>query len=105
MKFLVLLILPFTGCANVSTTKFIYRDVSGISVTVEMPKEMEAKKLVVDINAKAGTARITADAIQTLNVETINAQARRESSITKSVTEGAAAGLIEGAAKAIIPIP
>lgn len=103
MKVLILILLTFTSCANVSTTKFIYRDSSGISVTVEMPKEMEAQKLVVDINAKEGIAHITADSIQTLNVDTIKAQAGRESSVTKSVTEGAAKGLIEGASKSLIP--
>jgi hypothetical protein len=103
MKSLIPFILILTSCANVSTTKFIYRDAMGASLTVEMPKEMEARKLVVDINAKEGRAIIKADAIQTLNVQTIKAQARRESSIAKSVTEGAASGVIEGASKAIMP--
>lgn len=103
MKFLIPFILILTSCANVSTTKFIYRDASGASVTIELPKEMEAKKLVVDINAKEGIAHITADSMQTLNVDTIKAQAGRESSVAKSITEGAAKGLVEGASKAIIP--
>lgn len=105
MKFLILLLLPFLGCANPISTRFTFKDLDGSTLTVEMPKEMEAKNLVVDINAKAGTATIKADWIQSLNEATIRAQAERESEITSSVSEGVAKGLIEGAKKSIFPIP
>lgn len=96
-------VLFFSGCANVSTTRFVYRQADGSSVSVEMPKEMEAKDLVVDMNAKLGTAKVTASAISTKNVATINAQAAREAATAKAISEGAAQGAVQGAAKVIMP--
>lgn len=101
MKFLLPLILILTGCANAISTKFTFTDIEGASLTVEMPKEMEAKNLVVDINAKAGTATIKADWIQSLNEATIRAQAERESAIAEKVTKAA----VETAIKSLVPIP
>lgn len=97
----LIVILPFmVACANVSTTKFIYRDANS-SVTIEMPKELQAKKLVVTIDSKNGTATITADAIQTLNTSTIKAQGERESGVAGAVTEGASKGAVEGLIKGL----
>lgn len=101
MKFLILLLLPFLSCANPISTKFTFKDIEGATLTVEMPKEMEAKNLVVDINAKAGTATIKADWIQSLNEATIRAQAERESAIAEKVTKAA----VETAIKSLVPIP
>lgn len=105
MKFLFPFLLLFTGCANAISTKFTFKDLDGSTLTVELPKEMEAVNLVVDINAKQGTAKITAEAIQTLNTGTIRAQANREAILSESITEGIAKGLVEGAKKGFIPIP
>lgn len=102
---LALLTMGLVGCANVSTTTFTYKDEDGASVTIEMPKELEAKNLVVEINAQEGTATIKADFIQTLNVATIEAQAGRESAISESLSKGAAKGVIEGIKDSIVPTP
>lgn len=95
--------MVLSGCANVSTTKFIYQEANGVSVVVEMPKELEAKNLSVEINAKEGKAFIKADSIQTLNVDTIKAQSSRESKFTESLSKGVSEGAVKGAMKGIIP--
>lgn len=105
MKFLILLLLPFLSCANAISTRFTFKDLDGSILTVEMPKEMEAKNLVVDINSKQGTAKITADWIQSLNENTIRAQAERESAITSSVSSGIAEGAMKAVIKSVVPIP
>ena len=103
MKFLIVVLTAFvlTSCANVSTTTFEFKDPSGASLRVEMPKELDAQDLVVEINSKKGTATIRAKKISTSNVGTIQAQAGREKSVAGSIAEGA----VKGAVKAIIPIP
>lgn len=103
MKYFVPFLLALSGCANVSTTKFTYSEPNGATVTVEMPKELEAKNLIVDINAKDGRAIIHADIIKTLNVETINAQAARESSVSQAISKSLTEGAVEGAMKGIVP--
>lgn len=105
MRFLILLLLPFLSCANAISTRFVFKDINGSTLTVEMPKEVEAKNLIVELNAKQGRATIKADWIQSLNVDTIKAQAGRESALTESFSKGVAEGVIEGAKKSIIPIP
>lgn len=103
MKFVIPFLLVLSSCANVSTTKFIYSEPNGVSLTVEMPKELEAKNLIVNINAKEGTATIHADTIKTLNVETINAQANRESSVSQAISKSLTEGVVEGAMKGVVP--
>lgn len=90
-----------SGCANVATTKFHYTDPSGAYVTVEMPKEVQAKDLVVMIHAKEGKAEIHASTWISVNAETIKAQGERESVITESISKGA----LEGAMKGVNPLP
>lgn len=90
------------GCANVSTTRLTYsRD--GATMTIEMPKELEAKNLRVELDPATGKATLSADAITTRNVETIKAQGQREAQAVKAagtlaekVSEGAAKGAVKG---------
>ena len=95
------LLLLFTSCANVSSTRFIYTDPSGSSVTIEMPKEVEATDLKVFINALEGTASIEAKEWTSKNIGTIEAQGGREAILL----EGVSKGVVEGAMKGINPIP
>ena len=102
MKYLTSIFLVLLcSCANVSTTRFTYTDPSGASVTIEMPKEVEATDLRVFINAVQGTASIEAKEWTSTNTETINAQGERES----VSLEGLSKGITEGAMKGINPIP
>lgn len=101
-------VFAMTGCANVSTTVFSYSDGQGGKVLVEMPKEIEAKDLHVSINAKTGTATITAKEWSSKNEKTIAAQANREEKAITQVgglvekgTEGAARGAMKG----LVPVP
>lgn len=96
-------IITLSGCANVSTTVFKYHDIDGSTVLVEMPKEIEAKELVVEINAKNGTATIAAKEWSSRNAETIDAQAKREEKnlgkiggLVEKGSEGAARGAVKG---------
>lgn len=91
----------FVGCSNVSTTRFTYLDPSGTSVTIEMPKEVEATDLKVFINAVDGTASIEAREWVSTNAETILAQSEREKQSLEKIAKGAA----EGAASGLSPIP
>jgi len=96
-------LIMFTGCATFST-RFTYVDPSGAKMLLDMPKEVDAKNLKVTMDAKKGLVEITADSIQTSNVEGIKAQGVRESSnlskisdIAGDVTEGAIKGAVKGA--------
>lgn len=102
MKIFFLLPLLFIGCANVSTTKFSYSDPNGSKVSIEMPKEVDAKELRVEIDAKLGTATITAKEWFSRNVDTIKAQGKREENVNELV-EKASEGVTRGAIKGIIP--
>jgi hypothetical protein len=101
-------VLALTGCANVSTTVFRYSDGQGGSVMVEMPKEIEAKDLHVSINAKTGTALITAKEWSSKNSETIDSQAKREAQVLDKaggLVEKGSEGAARGAMKGLIPVP
>lgn len=100
--FFIFPILLFVGCANVASTKFSFSDTNGASVTVEMPKEVDAKDLRVEIDAKNGIAKIIASSWISRNVETINAQSKREENVNELV-EKASEGVTRGAIKGIIP--
>lgn len=102
MKLLIMLPFMFIGCANVSTTKFSYSDPNGSKVMIEMPKEVDAKDLRVEIDAKLGMATITASSWISRNVETIAAQAKREENVNELV-EKASEGVTRGAIKGIVP--
>lgn len=84
------------SCANVASTKFSFRDPNGSSVTVEMPKEVDAKDLLVEIDAKNGIAKIIASSWISRNVETIGAQGERESKSVEKAAKGMAEGVIDG---------
>lgn len=96
MKILIMLPFMFVGCQNVSTTKFSYSDPNGSRVSIEMPKEVDAKDLRVEIDAKMGTATITAKEWFSRNVETINSQGERESKSVEKAAKGIAEGVIDG---------
>lgn len=109
-KMLVAPLILFSGCANLSTTRFVYTDPAGPSVMVEMPKEMDAVDLKVQINSKEGTALLTANQISTRNKETIEAGARREANniaaaggVIEKAAEGVSEGAVKGAIKGIVP--
>jgi hypothetical protein len=102
VKGVLILSLAFCGCA-VPTTRFTYAIKDGQTVTVEMPKELEAKMLKVSIDAKGGVATIEAQEISTKSVGVITAQGKREAAVAKSVSEGAAQGVVQGAGKALVP--
>lgn len=102
MKILLMLPFMFIGCQNVSTTKFSYSDPNGSRVSIEMPKEVDAKDLRVEIDAKLGMATITAKEWVSRNVETINSQAKREKNVNELV-EKASEGVTRGAIKGIVP--
>lgn len=92
---LVLICWLMTGCANVSTTRIEYRD-AATSLVVEMPKEVEAEELLVDLDAKTGRATVAAKTWKSTNQGTIKAQGKRESEIAGKVAEGAAKGAVKG---------
>lgn len=102
MKLFLMLPFMFVGCANVSTTKFSYSDPNGSRVSIEMPKEVDAKDLRVEIDAKLGIATITAKEWSSRNVDTIRAQAKREKNVNELI-EKASEGVSRGAIKGIIP--
>lgn len=101
MKYFVLISVLFVGCANVSTTRFLFKDPSGAEVIVEMPKEVDAVDLKVFINATTGQATIEAREWTSRNVDGIKAQGEREA----VSLEGVAKGISEGAVKGINPMP
>lgn len=104
----VLVVIALSGCANFSTTVFRYKSSDGGSVSIEMPKEVEAKDLHVSINAKTGTATITAKQWSSKNSETINAEAKREAQIldkASGLVEAGSEGAVRGAVKGLVPIP
>lgn len=74
MKYFLPFILILCGCQNVSTTKLEYSDGKGGTVTLELPKEMDAKNLSVELNAEKHIAIIKADSMSTKNLEAIRAQ-------------------------------
>lgn len=90
------LFLLFCSCANVSTTKFIYTEPSGKTLSLEMPKEVNATDLKVKIDPKTGVCSIEAKKWETRNVETITAQGDRESKIAEKSVKGAVEGAIKG---------
>lgn len=94
--FFILPILLFVGCANVASTKFSYSDPNGSTVRIEMPKEVDAKELRVEIDAKSGTATITAKEWSSRNVETIASQGERESKSVEKAAKGIAEGVVDG---------
>jgi hypothetical protein len=104
--FFCLIPLLMAGCTNFSNTVFKYRDPQGATVVIEMPKEIEAKELNVSINAKDGTATITAKEWTSKNEATLAAQAKREKEILEGsslLIEKAAEGATRGAIKGVIP--
>ncbi len=99
--FLALICLALTSCANVSTTKFAFKDASGAVVTVEMPKELTATNLTVEIDAINGKASIKADAIKTENIEAIKAQQEAFRNAAASITKAG----VEAAIMSVAPHP
>jgi hypothetical protein len=102
-----LLPLLLVGCANVSTTRFVFKSADR-SFEIEMPKEVDAKDLSIKIDPVTGALVIDVKNWSSRNVETIEAQANRESDNIKAsseIVEKAAEGAMKGAVKAIIPIP
>lgn len=100
-------LLLAAGCANVSTSKFTFSD-GDKTVSVEIPKEIVARNLKVEIDAQNGKASVSADEMISSNQETIAAQASRESKVLQKssdlvgkVTEGA----VKGAVKGVVPSP
>lgn len=103
MKFLLFgpIICFFVGCANVSTTKFSFHDEKGATVTVEMPKELTAENLTVEIDAINGKATIKADSIKTENLEAIKAQQEAFKNAAASITKAG----VEAAIMSVAPHP
>lgn len=92
---LIVAVLTLSSCANVSTTRIEYREGNSVLI-VEMPKEVEAEELLVDVDAKNARATVTAKTWKSTNAATIKAQGKRESEIVGKVAEGAAAGAMKG---------
>lgn len=109
----IFLIIPaflLIGCANVSTSRMVYESSDGSRITLEIPKEIEAKDLEVQFDAQQGSAKITASSWVSRNEDTIKAQSMREGQILESssvlvekISEGVSKGVIEGAKKGLIP--
>lgn len=93
----IIFLIPFlVGCANVAATRFEYTDNVGGKLTVEMPKEVDAKDLKISIDPKNSIISITATSWTSRNVETIAAQGERETGIAEGISEGAVKGAIKG---------
>jgi hypothetical protein len=102
MKYLIaILSLALCGCSSTATSKFTFTDGAGATLSVTLPKEMDAKNLSVEINAKEGVATIKADQINSRNVETIRAQGDAASSIATSTGEATSQGLGQAVGTAI----
>lgn len=88
---LISICLVLTGCAwnNVSTTRFSYTDATGATASVEAPKQLKAKNFKVVIDAKTGQATLTADEIETQNLEAIKAQLAAASDIAAKASKAA----------------
>lgn len=103
MKYSVIFLLLIAGCA-VPSARFTYTEPNGGTLAVEMQKEIKAKNLKINIDAKTGIATITADAWESRSVDIIEAEAQREKVATEligKITEGA----VKGAMKSLAPIP
>lgn len=75
---------------------------------VEIPKEVETKKLKVKFNAQQGTFEITADSWISRNSDTIAAQSSREKALLEGSTmliEKAASAATRAAIDSVMPIP
>ncbi len=103
MKYLSLILLLLTGCANMSSTRLYFKS-NESTLMVDMPKELEAKNLKVKFNEKQGTIQITSDSWISRNQGTIQSQAIREKAFLESssvliekATEGAVRGAMKGA--------
>lgn len=90
-----------------SSTRLLFKSDTS-TLVVDMPKEVETKKLKVVFNEKQGTIQITADSWISRNSNSITAQAGRE----KAFLEGSAAfiekaseGTSRGVIKGLIPAP
>lgn len=105
--FSIILALILCSCANVSTSRLIYKSDNTVMV-LEIPKEIEAKKLKVVFNAQQGTAEITSETWVSRNQDTIKAQASREKAVLESsstLVEKATEAAVRGAMKGVVPIP
>lgn len=96
MKLLFLIPLLLVSCANVASSRFEFIDAQGVKTAIEVPKEVDAKNLVVTFDTKTGVFTLTAASWASRNVETIEAQGKRESVISGAISEGLAIGAIKG---------
>lgn len=102
---LILISLLFCGCANVVSTRFTYVNPNtGETISIEMPKECDAKDLKVIIDPATNRFEITASRWASRNVDTIDAQANREANII-SATGDVISKATAAAVKAALPIP
>lgn len=106
MKYLLpLVVLVLSGCANVSSTRMVFRN-ENTTLTLDMPKEVETKNLKITFHAQQGTFEITSDSWISRNTETIFAQSQREKEILESsavLIEKTAEGVTRGAIKGLKP--
>lgn len=96
MKYVLPFLMIFCGCANVSTTKLEYTNGKGGTISLELPKEMDAKNLKVEFNAETHTATITADSMSTKNLEAIRAQYDAIGDITAKAAKASVEALKTG---------
>ena len=98
------LVKLLTGCANPIATKIERRSPDGARFLLELPKEIEAKNLRVELDPETGKAILEADWLSSRNEKTIKAQAQREKVLGEAIgnVTGTAAG---AAARAAIGMP
>lgn len=96
-----------SGCANMASTR-LYFKADDSTLIVEIPKEIEAKKLKVVYDSKQKSFEITSDTWISRNQDVILSQASREKAVLESsatLIEKATEGAVKGAMKGALPIP
>lgn len=95
------------SCANVSSTRMVFKSEAS-TLTLDMPKEVEAENLKITFNAKQGTFEITSKSWSSRSQNLIKAQSEREKAVLESstvllkeVTETA----VRTAIKSAVPLP
>lgn len=105
MKFIPIFCLLLSGCANAVSTRFVYTNpTTGESISIEMPKECDAKDLKVSIDPATNKFEITASRWASRNADTIDAQANREANIINA-TGDVISKATAAAVKSALPIP
>jgi len=104
---LICFCLIFSGCANTASTRLFFK-ADDSTLIVEIPKEIEAKKLKVVYDSKQKSFEITSDTWISRNSDTILSQASREKAVLESssaLVEKGIEAAVRTAIKTAVPIP